>query len=50
MKEPDIAEPLLQVRGIEKRYAAPVLIELDLDLRGGVIHALMGARSTTAAP
>ena len=43
MKEPDIAEPLLQVRGIEKRYAAPVLIELDLDLRGGVIHALMGA-------
>ena len=43
MNEPDIAEPLLQVRGIEKRYAAPVLIELDLDLRGGVIHALMGA-------
>ena len=43
MKEPDIAEPLLQVRGIEKRYAAPVLIELDLDLRSGDIHALMGA-------
>ena len=43
MSGPDIAEPLLQVRGIEKQYAAPVLIELDLDLRRGDIHALMGA-------
>src|SRR3954452_23889978 len=37
------AEPLLRVRGVEKRYAAPVLSEVDLDLRGGEIHALMGA-------
>src|SRR5205823_189119 len=36
-------EPLLRVRGVEKRYAAPVLTDLDLDLRGGEIHALMGA-------
>ena len=43
MSGPDIAEPLLQVRSIEKQYAAPVLIELDLDLRRGDIHALMGA-------
>jgi ribose transport system ATP-binding protein len=34
---------LLRVRGVEKRYAAPVLTDLDLDLRGGEIHALMGA-------
>jgi len=38
-----MSESLLQVRGIDKRYAAPVLIDLDLDLRGGDIHALMGA-------
>jgi len=37
------AEPLLRVRGVEKRYAAPVLTDVDLDLRGGEIHALMGA-------
>jgi ribose transport system ATP-binding protein len=36
-------EPLLQVRGVEKRYAAPVLTNLDLDLRAGEVHALMGA-------
>ncbi len=39
----DGAEPLLRVRGIEKRYATPVLTSIDLDLRGGEIHALMGA-------
>ncbi|PYR91687.1 MAG: sugar ABC transporter ATP-binding protein [Acidobacteria bacterium] len=41
----NVAEPLplLRVRGVEKRYAAPVLTDLDLDLRGGEIHALMGA-------
>ena len=43
MNGPDSAEPLLQMRGLEKRYAAPVLIELDLDLRAGEMHALMGA-------
>jgi ribose transport system ATP-binding protein len=37
------AEPLLRVRGVGKRYAAPVLSDLDLDLRGGEVHALMGA-------
>lgn len=34
---------LLRVRGIEKRYAAPVLTDLDFDLRAGEVHALMGA-------
>jgi ribose transport system ATP-binding protein len=37
------AEPLLRVRGVDKRYAAPVLTDLNLDLRAGEIHALMGA-------
>src|SRR5919108_1364922 len=36
-------EPSLRIRGVEKRYAAPVLTNLDLDLRAGEIHALMGA-------
>jgi ribose transport system ATP-binding protein len=36
-------DALLRVRGVEKRYAAPVLTNLDLDLEGGEIHALMGA-------
>jgi ribose transport system ATP-binding protein len=36
-------EPLLQVRGIDKRYAAPVLTDLDFDVRAGEVHALMGA-------
>jgi ribose transport system ATP-binding protein len=36
-------EPSLRIRGVEKRYAAPVLTDLDFDLRAGEIHALMGA-------
>jgi ribose transport system ATP-binding protein len=36
-------EPLLRVRGVDKRYAAPVLSDVDFDLRQGEIHALMGA-------
>jgi ribose transport system ATP-binding protein len=32
----------LSVRGIGKRYAAPVLQDVDLDLRAGEVHALMG--------
>jgi ribose transport system ATP-binding protein len=35
--------PLLRLRGIGKRYAAPVLTGVDLDLEAGGIHALMGA-------
>jgi ribose transport system ATP-binding protein len=37
------AEPLLRVRGVHKRYAVPVLTELDFELRAGEVHALMGA-------
>jgi ribose transport system ATP-binding protein len=37
------AVPVLRVRGVHKRYAAPVLSDLDLDLHGGEVHALMGA-------
>jgi len=33
----------LRVRGIDKRYAVPVLTAVDLDLAPGEIHALMGA-------
>jgi ribose transport system ATP-binding protein len=36
-------EALLRVRGVTKRYAAPVLTDLDLDVRAGQVHALMGA-------
>lgn len=36
-------EPLLRVRGVEKRYAAPVLTDVDFDLRPGEVRALMGA-------
>src|SRR4051794_6787404 len=35
--------PLLSIRGLSKSYAAPVLIEVDLDLLPGEVHALMGA-------
>jgi ribose transport system ATP-binding protein len=38
-----MSEPLLRLRGLGKRYAAPVLADVDLDLAGGEIHALMGA-------
>ncbi|HET6568863.1 MAG TPA: sugar ABC transporter ATP-binding protein [Rhodothermales bacterium] len=34
---------LLRARGIRKRYAAPVLTDLDLDLHAGEVHALVGA-------
>lgn len=36
-------DPVLRVRGLTKRYAAPVLTDVDFDLRAGEIHALMGA-------
>lgn len=35
--------PVLSVRGLSKRYAAPVLRGIDLDLWPGEVHALMGA-------
>ena len=34
---------LLQVRGLHKSYAAPVLTDVDFDLRSGEVHALLGA-------
>lgn len=35
--------PLLQIRGLSKRYTVPALIDLDLDVRAGEVHALVGA-------
>lgn len=35
--------PLLEVRGLHKSYAAPVLIDVDLTIGRGEIHALVGA-------
>jgi ribose transport system ATP-binding protein len=35
--------PVLRLRGLGKRYAAPVLADVDLDLAAGEVHALMGA-------
>jgi ribose transport system ATP-binding protein len=40
---PPGAAPLLRLRGLGKRYAAPVLADVDLDLAAGEVHALMGA-------
>lgn len=37
------ASPLLQARGISKRYAVPVLKEVDFSLQEGEAHALVGA-------
>jgi ribose transport system ATP-binding protein len=34
---------VLRLRGLGKRYAAPVLADVDLDLAAGEVHALMGA-------
>jgi ribose transport system ATP-binding protein len=34
--------PLLEVRGLTKAYAAPVLVDLNLDLPRGEVHALVG--------
>ncbi len=38
-----MTSPLLTIRGLSKAYAVPVLADVDLDLRAGEIHALMGA-------
>ncbi len=37
------APVLLSVRQINKSYAAPVLSQVDFQLRAGEVHALMGA-------
>jgi ribose transport system ATP-binding protein len=37
------SEPRLRLHGLGKRYAAPVLADVDLALDAGGIHALMGA-------
>ncbi|MBW3628423.1 MAG: sugar ABC transporter ATP-binding protein [Gemmatimonadetes bacterium] len=34
---------LLRIRGLGKSYAAPVLVDVELDLVGGEVHALVGA-------
>ena len=35
--------PLLRIRGLQKRYTVPALIDFDLELGGGEMHALIGA-------
>ncbi len=35
--------PLLQVRGLSKHYAVPALVDFDLDVLAGEVHALVGA-------
>jgi ribose transport system ATP-binding protein len=42
-RRPDDDGRLFIVRGLSKAYAVPVLIDVDLDLRAGEVHALMGA-------
>ncbi|BCS35789.1 sugar ABC transporter ATP-binding protein [Luteitalea sp. TBR-22] len=34
---------MLTIRGLSKAYAAPVLVDADLEVRAGEVHALMGA-------
>ena len=41
--ERDEAAALLRVRGLYKSYAVPVLTDIDLDVRAGEAHALVGA-------
>lgn len=36
------APPLLVVRGVSKRYTTQVLFDVDLDVRRGEVHALVG--------
>jgi ribose transport system ATP-binding protein len=38
-----MSQPRLALRGVHKRYAAPVLTAVDLDLHGGEVVALIGA-------
>jgi ribose transport system ATP-binding protein len=34
---------LLEIRGLDKSYGVPVLTGIDLDIRAGEVHALLGA-------
>jgi len=34
---------LLEIRGLDKSYGTPVLTGIDLDIRAGEVHALLGA-------
>ena len=34
--------PRLEIRALSKRYASPVLVDIDLDLRPGEVHGLVG--------
>ena len=36
-------DPILQIRGLQKSYNVPVLIDFDLDLHPGEVHALVGS-------
>ena len=36
-------KPLLEIEGLHKAYAAPVLIDIDLTVYAGEVHALVGA-------
>src|SRR5690606_4741981 len=42
-ENPAESEPLLRVHGLCKRYAVPVLQDVDLDVYAGEAHALIGA-------
>src|SRR5438477_8352645 len=40
----DLAEPLLSFRGVTKRFGGTLAVhEIDLDVRQGEVHALLGA-------
>jgi ribose transport system ATP-binding protein len=42
-RPPPSTPALLELRGVTKHYAAPVLTDVDLDVRAGEVHALLGA-------
>jgi ribose transport system ATP-binding protein len=42
-ESPPPTEPLLTMRGLWKRYATPVLQDVDLEIYPGQVHALLGA-------
>ena len=43
MQDDPRIEPLLRVENLSKRYASPVLREINLEIMPGEVHALMGA-------